>query len=156
MGVRYELVPYPALSHNGLYFEWRPVPVRFCDYCERQYADDQGMCRECWDAFETLANRISATTNMCLTVEQLAGLGYRPNYRRFFYGKPWHHHLPPHERKRYGLHAETDQKSTKTQVGILSPHAQVRPVEGLPGGGLFGFGHRERSGNECGGLNARC
>lgn len=108
MGVSYEWAPRPAWDvHGGAYFRYLLSVVQKCNFCNERETPrwDDRMCRECWDAFESLANRVSSGSGMYVTVQQLARLGYRPNLRRFRYGKPWHHHLPPHERKRYGLHA---------------------------------------------------
>lgn len=115
MGIRFDHFPVPSLAVVGppaglvqwvIETQWRLIAVKVCDYCnEHETPDwDSRMCNKCFKAFGELADRISAQSGMPVTAQMLAGLRYRPNVRQFRYGKPWQHHLPPHERKRYGLH----------------------------------------------------
>lgn len=105
MSYRFEMMPRPVLSRHGLHFEWLPVSVKICDYCNTCRVDDLGtMCRECRSTFERIAERLAGVMGVSITPEQIRRLGFGLQPSQFVYGKPWQHHLPPHERAHYGLH----------------------------------------------------
>lgn len=101
MGTR---ITWQWVPMRGLGFAQMPVVQLTCDTCGRDAGfGETEICLKCQREFTALAEELQAAMGVWFTTDILKSLGRGPRPPRFRYGKPWHHHLSPHDRKTYGV-----------------------------------------------------
>ena len=100
MGTR---ITWHWVPMRGLGFAQMPVVQLTCDICGKDTIEGEtDACRRCRADLAAIAERLRIATGIPLTLGQVKSLGFGPRPPRFRYGKPWHRHLSPHDRKTYG------------------------------------------------------
>lgn len=106
MGVKFDWRYFTVKGRGGSYgFEARPVIQLVCDLCgaDAKFGETQ-MCPACRRSFAVIAVQARQTFGRAITANDIRTMKSRLNPHGIDYGKPWQHHLPPHERAHYGLH----------------------------------------------------